>query len=265
MGTLNNSTQHPTQGKLIFSPEDSPASHTAQPESDLEKKMTATSGQRCLELFEKSSRDTLWGKMLAASLVGMEGWYSTRCRLIWKLKGTKYGRLYFQLAPSTLHTDATEFGLLLTPRATTIEETQEQFAQRMNKHKKKDRKNGFPNLQAQVIGLLKTPTKMDGEVSSGKANPVSGNSGTLAQEIMSGYAPTMEKIGLLPTPAAQDGKNATLPQSQAFRDTVPGAVMRNQTFQTGEDSQLNPRFVAEMMGFPVDWLELPFQNTDVNL
>lgn len=257
----------------LFSLAGSPdlASHTAQPEKDLEKKMTATSGRRCLELFERSGRATSWGKTLLASLVGMEGWYSTRCRLIWKLKGTKYGRLYFQLAPSTLHTDATGFGL-----------------------------------------LLKTPTKMDGEVSNGKSNPVSGNSGTLAQEIMSGYAPTMEKLNLLPTvqtqglkvcdkngktqfmdlkllptPAAQDGKNGTFPQSQALRDTVPGAVMRmlptpqaadgfkttanqnqdnlHKTFQTGGDFQLNPLFVAEMMGFPTDWLELPFQDTDANL
>lgn len=28
---------------------------------------------------------------------------------------------------------------------------------------------------------------------------------------------------------------------------------------TGKTSQLNPRFVAEMMGFPANWMELPFQ------
>jgi hypothetical protein len=52
--------------------------------------------------------------------------------------------------------------------------------------------------------LLKTPTKMDGEVTSGKKNPKSGNSGTLAQEIMSAYPPTMAKLGLLPTPTTQE-------------------------------------------------------------
>jgi hypothetical protein len=30
-------------------------------------------------------------------------------------------------------------------------------------------------------------------------------------------------------------------------------------YQTGTTFQLNPLFVAEMMGFPVDWLTLPFQ------
>ncbi len=29
---------------------------------------------------------------------------------------------------------------------------------------------------------------------------------------------------------------------------------------TGQSSQLNPRFVAEMMGFPPNWTELPFLN-----
>src|SRR5699024_8779532 len=37
--------------------------------------------------------------------------------LIWKMKGTKYNRIYFQLYPSTLPTAETEFGLLPTPRA----------------------------------------------------------------------------------------------------------------------------------------------------
>jgi hypothetical protein len=96
-----------------------------------------------------------------------------RCKLTWKLKGTKYNRLYFQLQASTLPTKGTEFGLLHTEQQ----------------------------------GLLKTPTAMDGEVTSGKKKPVSGNSGTLAQEIMSGYKPTMEKLGLLPTPRAMTINN----------------------------------------------------------
>ena len=45
---------------------------------------------------------------------------------------------------------------------------------------------------------------MDGDVSSGKKNPVSGDSGTLAQEIMSQYKPTMQKLGLLLTPTTRE-------------------------------------------------------------
>jgi hypothetical protein len=32
----------------------------------------------------------------------------------------------------------------------------------------------------------------------------------------------------------------------------------------GTPSQLNPRFVAEMMGFPPNWTELPFQSGEMN-
>jgi hypothetical protein len=311
------------------------ANHTHRLVSDLEKKMTDTSGRRCLEQYEKFSRPTLWGRTFSDLLIGMEGWYSTKCRLTWRLRGTKYNRLFFQLVPSTLPTEGIEFGLL----------------------------------------LLKTPTKMDGEVTSGKANPVSGNSGTLAQEIMSNYEPTMHKLGLLPTPTTQetphlqaeltennrrkalngnshslniadlalrkmlptptamDSSNATAnmkstqvkegsmhsvtlvramvtgmlptprvkghgnshqriedsriddlttmakmgmlptPLAGEYRDTgekVKGnkykqqnltrTIANNSAEWGGKNSQLNPPFVLEMMGFPPDWTELPFLN-----
>lgn len=60
---------------------------------------------------------------------------------------------------------------------------------------------------------------------------------------------------IMPTPTAQDGKNSTLSKSQINRDTVPGHLLKH-----GITGHLNPRYVSEMMGFPVDWLTLPFQN-----
>jgi hypothetical protein len=149
------------------------ASHTQPLESDLEKKMNATCGQKCLESYGRFNRNGLWAKTFSALLIGQEGWFSKRCKLTWKVKGTKYNRMYFQLRVSTLPTNEIGFGLWLSEQ----------------QH------------------LLKTPTAMDGEVTSGKKNPVSGNSGTLAQEIMSGYKPTMEKLGLLPTPRAMTINN----------------------------------------------------------
>ena len=83
--------------------------------SNLEQKMTATSGRKCLELFERSPRSGSWAKTFAALLIGQGDWYSSRCRLTWKLKGTKSSRLYFQRVPSMLPTDGTGFGLLPTP------------------------------------------------------------------------------------------------------------------------------------------------------
>lgn len=56
---------------------------------------------------------------------------------------------------------------------------------------------------------------------------------------------------LLPTPTAPD-------QNRGKSDTIS-------FFQKdGKSSQLNPQFTAEMMGFPPNWTELPFQNGEEN-
>jgi len=93
------------------------ANHTAKQVSDLEKKMTVTSGRKCLEQFGRFNHHGLWAKTFGALLIGMEGWYSMRCNLTWKLKGTRSNRFYFQLVGSTLHTKEIESGLLPTPTA----------------------------------------------------------------------------------------------------------------------------------------------------
>src|SRR5436190_2052435 len=103
------------QTELIFSREDSPASPTAQPGNGKAKKMIATSGPKCLESLEKFSLVGSWVKMFSACLIGQEGWYSTKFKLTWKLRGSSFSRMYFQLAASTLRTEETEFGLLHTP------------------------------------------------------------------------------------------------------------------------------------------------------
>jgi hypothetical protein len=70
--------------------------------------------------------------------------------------------------------------------------------------------------------------------------------------------------GMLPTPATRDYKGAR--STEALEEAG-----RNQTnslpdafAQPGKTSQLNPRFVLEMMNFPPDWTELPFLNGETN-
>ena len=58
---------------------------------------------------------------------------------------------------------------------------------------------------------------------------------------------------LLPTPTTNDSKNASLPPSQAERDGLDGAMLRDDSIPTGAATYLNPSFVEEMMGFPVGW------------
>jgi hypothetical protein len=63
------------------------------------------------------------------------------------------------------------------------------------------------------------------------------------------------KNGTLPTPSAADGHKTTSANRQKNL---------NMLAPVGTGSQLSPRFVAEMMGFPHDWTELPFRSGDEN-
>ena len=150
METSKNSTRQLTLDELISSQEDSPANPTLSPESERERKTSATCGRRCLELFESVHPVGSWERTFAGLLIGTEGWYSKRCVLTWRFQGTPYNRLYFQLAVSAaLPTDEIESGLLLTP--TTREEVMDtdKFKERMEKYP-----NGtkIPNLATQILG-----------------------------------------------------------------------------------------------------------------
>lgn len=90
------------------------ASHLAKPVRERERKMTATSGQKCLESLEKFSRPTLWQKMFMEYIIKNPAWYSKHCVLKWRIRGTKSNRLLFQLVPSELRSVETEYGLLGT-------------------------------------------------------------------------------------------------------------------------------------------------------
>ncbi len=153
-----------TEDKSTFSQGDSPANHTPSQAREKVKTMIDTSGRKCLEQYEKLNPGTSWAKTFVGSLVGMKDWFSTRCNLTWKMKASKSSRLYFQLQASTPRTKETEFGL-----------------------------------------LLKTPCASDSYTENlSKKEQKWGNSGTLAQEIATGF---IEKRGIvLPTPLARDWK-----------------------------------------------------------
>lgn len=113
---LQKDTEQTGVQTTLFSQEGFHANPTVQQESDLVKKMTVTSGQKCLESYERFNQHGSWAKTFSALLIGMTGWYSMRCSLTWKLKDTKSKRMYFQLHPLALPTEETGYGLLPTPR-----------------------------------------------------------------------------------------------------------------------------------------------------
>src|SRR3990167_11017721 len=117
MQTLQKQTSLFIEEKLTSLQGDSLANHLVRLEKEKAQKMTAISGVKCLEQFGRFNRVTLWQKMFAGLLIGTREWYSTRCKLTWKLRALKSCRFYFQLVPLTHHTEGTEFGLLPTPLA----------------------------------------------------------------------------------------------------------------------------------------------------
>ena len=71
-------------------------------------------------------------------------------------------------------------------------------------------------------------------------------------------APTVKAM-TFPTPTVNDSKNSTLPESQRNRDGLAGTLLRS-GIQPG--GQLNPRWVAWLMGWPIDHTSLKPSVTD---
>lgn len=124
--------------QIAYLQEDSLVNHSPKPDEEKERKTTATSGLKCYESYENSIRGGSSLKMLVASLLGAEVWYSNKCTLTWKVRDTKCKRLLFQLSPSMRHTDEIGSGLLLAPSAVQIVEHPDKIRARVAK-------NGYKN------------------------------------------------------------------------------------------------------------------------
>jgi hypothetical protein len=256
------------------------ASHIQQPESGLERKTSDTCGPKCLEQYGKFNHVGLWAKTFSALLIGTGDWYSTRCKLTWKLKGTKYNRLYFQLQASTLPTKGTEFGLLHTemlPTPTMYDYNSARHPELWEKDKKKYAEKGI-NLQCglkqmNVLGLLPTPTASDIHHAERVQKLKESGAETMASRKNGANRPNglmdyLDFNQMLPTPTAQEFRDSQLTPEQAKKLDKGGRVLRRlgtlDLLEAGTTSQLNPQFVLEMMGFPPNWTELPFLNGETN-
>ena len=132
-----------------YSQADSRVSPTQSQVIDVGKRTSDISGQRCLERLEKLNHVGSLAKTFTALLIGMTGWSSTRCKLTWKMKGTRFNRIYFQLRASTLPISEIESGLL--PTAT---------AQDFKRRGPKSKQQGLSNTE-NWVGMLPTPTASD--------------------------------------------------------------------------------------------------------
>ena len=293
--------------KSTSSLEGSPANRFQWQESDLERKMTATSGRTCCERYARYSPLGSLVRMLLAS----QRWYSPARRLKWVAKplyskritererskptqskksakilsrrDIQSSRLLFQLVPSARHTGGTGYGLLptvqtqglktcengksipmnlaLLPTPLSVEVS---HAKRITQLKEKGEKtmssraNGEsrPNGLMDYIrfhSLLPTPNAAEGTNWTTKYNPNS----QMGQGLTA-----MAVNGLLLSPMSKDGFRAGLTMQVLKNRNRPKANLAEQIAHSvgGGTSLLNPLFVTEMMGFPLDWLTSPFQN-----
>jgi C-5 cytosine-specific DNA methylase len=164
------------------------------------------------------------GETFMAYLIGTGDWFSTRCKLTWKMKGTKYSRLYFQLVPLVRHIGEKEYGLWPTPTS-----VQRDHPERVN-------------------GLLEKGASTMMSRKNGENRPNS----VLDMAMF---------LGMIPTPTTRDYKGARSKEALKKAGRNETNSLPDFFSQPGISSQLNPRFVEEMMGFPIGWTELKHLET----
>ena len=235
------------------------------PAGERVRKTAVTSGLTCSVPFTRSGPVGL----LVRTLVASSRWYSPARRLTWdvsplcserislytvsgrntssrpsavilSVKDIPSSRCLFRLVPSVPRTEGTVSGLLPTPIAS-------DFKVRGPGSQQK----GLPEIIREM--LLPTPTateihhwqrverwKRQGRTSMHETEDGEKNPNGLTDFLdFHGLLPTLEHIG-------RKGKN---PRQGGLPDSFA---------QTGRSFQLNPLFVAEMMGFPVNWTVSPF-------
>ena len=247
------------------SQEVSHASPFPLPAGERVRRTAVTSGLTCSVPFTRSGPVGL----LVRTLVASSRWYSPARRLTWdvsplcserislytvsgrntssrpsavilSVKDIPSSRCLFRLVPSVPRTEGTVSGLLPTPIAS-------DFKVRGPGSQQK----GLPEIIREM--LLPTPTateihhwqrverwKRQGRTSMHETEDGEKNPNGLTDFLdFHGLLPTLEHIG-------RKGKN---PRQGGLPDFFA---------QTGRSFQLNPLFVAEMMGFPTSWTVLPF-------
>ena len=253
----------------MFSREDFHASRLVLQASEKERKMTVTSGQKCCEQYGRYSQ---LGSLVKTLLVSSQ-WFSPARRLKWdvqticskrisyteqssnsrlppsvktlNVQDIQSKRLLFRLVPSERHTDATECGLLQGLIPTPLASDARGGAAKLVRGKRLRNGQVFSVKDLAESKMLPTPQTQGLKVCNkdGKTDFLN--------------------LGLLLTPSASDGLRAGMSMESLKSHKKKNAEQSNLAEQIahkvgGGTSQLNPLFVAEMMGYPLEWLTLPF-------
>lgn len=277
--------------KSMSCQEDSRVNRFPSQDEERERKTTAISSRKCYGQYRKSNPIGL----LVRTLLESSRWYSPVRRLNWvvqrlfseRITRTRRfnsntssrpcaktlntqdilsNRYLFQLVPSERRTAGTGFGLLptvqtqglklcnshgktifipldLLPTPTVMEDRRKPNGDETREKKLMSNLNPY-SIQA----LLPTPTAIDS--GSGRVNK-SRSTNALERPTIAMAA----RMGLLPTPKAQEARGNVGIDRGKFNLTDEIAKRYK---PAGRNSQLNPLFVEEMMGFPLMWTTLPY-------
>lgn len=199
--------------------------------------MTATSGRRCCALYGRYSPLGSLARTLLASL----RWYSPAMRLAWDARTIFSRRI--TCTERSGGSPSTKSARVLSER----DIPSSRFLFRLAPSEHPTEEIGY--------GLLPTPTAQDFK----RRGPNSKQQGL----------PEVVRKMIWLTPRASDGMRANFTMESLRRHKKKNAEKSNLAEQIahkigGGTSQLNPLFVEEMMGFPLDWLVSPFQGGEAN-
>ena len=218
--------------QLTLFQEDSPASRSALPGSEEARKMTVTSGRRCLEFYGSFGPVGLLVRTLLESSI----WRSTRCLLTWKMQDTPGRRLLFRLAPSTPRIEETGSPLLPTPISSDANGTNDRHS----------------SLRT-YVKMFPTPTARDCKGANSLDHLLVTGGGRKHVDQLANW------VKLFPTPTTGAGLcGGTGNYQQLMKLKEAGVITEEErkSMSQGNGGQLNPRWVEWLMGYPIGWTDL---------
>lgn len=204
------------------------ASHSVQPGSGEARRMTVTSGRKCLELYRKSGPVGSLVRMLLES----SHWRSTRCYLTWKESATPARRSLFRLVPSMPRTEETAVPFWPTPTTPRPHDSENTAGKYLPSQKQKD--------LAYAVAMWPTPTARDCKGANSMEHLTRDGSRNHTDQLANA-------VRLWPT--TRDYKSPDMnPDSKRFSQKTE--------LNSAIGGQLNPTWVEWLMGFPIGWTDL---------
>jgi len=219
----NDSKQTESRQSTLFA-EEHPVNHIQSLENNWVKKMTAPSGMSISVLSKNCGPLGLLEKMLLGSL----GWRSTTCLPIWRHSATPQGRLIFQLHP--LERSMNEEGFSSSGERSTMQKKQ------------------MTGGTAQSAGTMFLE---DASTITANGNAATAVNGHIRSTIISRKVANVAGQKMWLTPSANEDAAGSTKGKMQLMLTTQVKLLEGVT----NGGRLNPKWVAWLMGFPMDWTD----------